>query len=304
LRAARTTRPLAAPVGPIQAPAGRSTRALGTPARPTRTGHARRPKVVCERGGGEGVARWGLDQHGRLVVVPAHAHRAVPLDAPAPAAAGAGGTRGRRAHTGRQGQGRAARTARLETAVVGSAGLTTSDPSGPPAHGRSHHRRDVQPHRIQAVVVRTGHGHAYGPAGTTVCLPTATVAQPLQPCAAADDRRLLANGCRTERQPPWRLPHPPQPTARAVCVHVLCTGRLGAWATASRWPCAPEDSGGAPVGWPRWRRQLQEQTRALGLVVAQHAYGIVPLAEYARLVGVTINDRPPGIGTRPHMLAQ
>jgi hypothetical protein len=34
---------------------------------------------------------------------------------------------GRRAHTVRHGQGRAARTERLETAVVGIAGLTTDD---------------------------------------------------------------------------------------------------------------------------------------------------------------------------------
>ena len=58
------------------------------------------------------------------------------------------------------------------------------------------------------------------------------------------------------------------------------------------------------MGWQRWRRQLVAQTRDQGMVLAQGCYGIVHLAEYSLLVGVNIKARPPGIGTRPQVLAK
>jgi hypothetical protein len=123
--AARSKIPLAATVVPIQAHEVLSTRALVTQARTNLAGHARLHKVVFDRGFWDGVERWWLDQPGSLCVVPAQYTMAVTIAAQAHAAAGAGVTIGRRAHTVRQGQGRAARTERLETAVVGSTGLTT-----------------------------------------------------------------------------------------------------------------------------------------------------------------------------------
>jgi hypothetical protein len=104
-----------------------STRALVTHARTNLAGDARLHQVVFDRGFWDGVDLWWLDQHGLLFVVPAKDHMAVTIDAQAQAAAGEGVTMGRRAHTVRHGQGRAARTERLETAVVGIAGLTTDD---------------------------------------------------------------------------------------------------------------------------------------------------------------------------------
>jgi hypothetical protein len=79
------------------------------------------------------------------VVVPANTHMAVTADAHAQAAAGEDLTVGRRVHTGRHGQGNTARTARLETEVVGITGLTTEDHDGSPEHGRQQHRRDFPP---------------------------------------------------------------------------------------------------------------------------------------------------------------
>jgi hypothetical protein len=70
---------------------------------------------------------WWLAQHGITGVVPAKEDMAVTADARALAAASEGRTVGRRAHTVRQGQGREAWSERLATAVVGMAGLTTSD---------------------------------------------------------------------------------------------------------------------------------------------------------------------------------
>jgi hypothetical protein len=125
---ARTKVPLAAQVVPIQAHETRSWRALVPQARTHRAGHARRHTVVCEKGVLAGVDLWWLAPRGLLVVVPAKAHRAVTIVAQAQAAAGAGVSVGRRAPTGRQGQGTTAWTERLETAVVGITGLTRDDP--------------------------------------------------------------------------------------------------------------------------------------------------------------------------------
>ena len=96
----------------------------------------------------------------------------------------------------------------------------------------------------------------------------------------------------------------PQKTARAVRVHVLFTLLMFALATAYRLQCEQEESRGEPVGWQRWRRQLQEQSRDLVIVFAEGCYGIFHMAEYSLLLGVTIKDRPPGIGTRQQLLAK
>jgi hypothetical protein len=96
----------------------------------------------------------------------------------------------------------------------------------------------------------------------------------------------------------------PQKTARAVRVHVLFTLLMFALATAYRLQCEQEESRGEPVGWQRWRRQLQEQSRDLVIVFAEGCYGIFHMAEYSLLLGVTIKDRPPGIGTRQQLLTK
>jgi hypothetical protein len=87
-------------------------------------------------------------------------------------------------------------------------------------------------------------------------------------------------------------------------VHVLFTLLMFALASASRCQCEREATGGEPVGWQRWRRQLLEQTRDKVIVLAQGYYGIFPLAEYSLLLGVKLKDVPPGIGTRQEILAK
>jgi hypothetical protein len=100
---------------------------------------------------------------------------------------------GHRVHTVRHGQGREAWSERLETEVVGIAGLTTDDQYGTAEHGRQHNRRDFQPTPIHAVVVRQGNNRDDGPGGTTVFLTNAPVDKPLQPFDDDDDRRLIEN---------------------------------------------------------------------------------------------------------------
>jgi hypothetical protein len=91
-------------------------------------GDARLSQVVVDRGFLAGTDVWWLDQHGVTFVVPAKEDMAVTADARALAAASDGITVGRRAHTVRHGQDREAWSERLETEVVGIAGLTTYDP--------------------------------------------------------------------------------------------------------------------------------------------------------------------------------
>jgi hypothetical protein len=119
-----------------------------------------------------------------------------------------------------------------------------------------------------------------------------------------DDRSLIEHGWMKACQPPWELGPPPQKTARAVQVHVVCTRRLFALATAYRLPCERAAVGDAPVGWPRWRRQLLEQTREQVIGCVPGYDGIFPLAEYSLLLGGKLNDVPPGIGSRQEILAK
>ena len=165
-------------------------------------------------------------------------------------------------------------------------------------------RRDFQAHPINAVVVRKWQGKDYGPGGKTVFVTNAPVDQPLRPFDDDDDRSLIENCCIKEAKQQWDLGHPPQKTERAVRVHVLFTLLMFALATAYRLQCEREATGGEPVGWQRWRRQLLEQTRDHVIVFAQGYYGIFHLAEYSLLVGVKLKDVPPGIGTRQDVLAK
>jgi hypothetical protein len=301
---AATKIPLAVKVGQIEEHETHWTRALVTQARANLAGSARRHKVVFDKGFLDGTDLWWLDQQGLLFVVPAKANMAVTADARAQAAAGDGITVGRRVHTVRYGQGKAARTERLETEVVGITGLTTYDQYGTAEHGRYANRQDFEANLLNAVVVRTWHGRDYGPGGKTVFLTNASVQQPLRPFDDYDDRSLIEHCCIKETKQQWDLGHPPQKTERAVRVHVVFTLLMFALATGYRLLCEQEATGGEPVGWQRWRRQLLQQTRDQIIVFAQGYYGIFHIAEYSLLLGVRLKDTPPGIGTRQEILAK
>lgn len=301
---ARTKIPLAAKVVPIQEHETLCLRALVTQARTNLGGKAHMHKVVFDRGFLDGADLWWLDQHGITFVVPAKTTMAVTVDARAQAAAGEEITVGRRVHTVRHGQGRTASTERLETEVVGIAGLTTYDQYGTPEHGRHHYRRDFEPNPINAVVVRQWHGKDYGPGGKTVFLTNASVKEPLQPFDDYDDRSLIENCCIKEAKQQWDLGHPPQKTGRAVRVHVVFTLLMFALATAYRLRCEHTELGAEPVGWQRWRRQLLEQTRDQIIVFAQGCYGIFHIAEFVLLVGVKLKDVPPSVGALQEVLAK
>jgi hypothetical protein len=301
---AATKMPLAVNVGPMQEHEARWTRALVTQARLNLQGEARRHKVIFDQGVLDGTTLWWLDQQAVTCVVPAKAHMAVTADARAQAAAGEAITVGRRVPTRRHGQGRKAWSERLETEVLGITGLTPYEQYGTPEPACQANRRAFPAHPINAVVVRQWQGKDDGPGGNTVFVTNAPVDQPLRPFDDDDDRRLSANCCIKEAKHQWDLGHPPQKTERAVRVHVLFTLLRFALATAYRRPCEREATGGEPVGWQRWRRQLLEQTRDQVIVCAQGYYGIFPLAESSLLVGVKRKDVPPGLGTRQDVLAK
>jgi Transposase DDE domain len=301
---AATKIPLAVKVGKIQEHETLWTRALVTQAQMNLAGNARLHKVVFDKGFLDGTTLWWLDQREITFVVPAKANMAVTADARALATASEEITVGRRAHTVRHGQGKTARTERLETEVVGIAGLTTYDQYGTLEHERQANRRDFHPNPINAVVVRRWKSKDYGPWGKTVFLTNASVANPLQVFDDYDDRSLIENCCIKDTKQQWELGHPPQKTERAVRVHVMFTLLMFALATAYRLQCEREAMGRESVGWQRWRRQLLEQTREKVIVFAQGHYGIFHLAEYSLLVGVKLKDRPPGIATLQDLLGK
>jgi hypothetical protein len=300
---AATKRPLAVKGGQMQAPEALWTRALVTQARLNLQGSARRHKIVFAQGFLAGPRRWWWDPHESTCVVPAKTHLAVTAEARAQAAADAGRTIGRRVHTVRPGQGRAARTARLEPAVVGRLVLTTDDLYGTPEHGRQAHRGAFQANPIHAVVVRTWQGKDDGPGGTTVFLTKAPVEQPWRVFDDDDDRSRIDNWGIKDAKQPWELGHPPPQPDRAVRGHVVFTLRLFALATASRRPGERAATGGEPVGWQRWRRPLLEQTRDPLIGFAQGCYGSFQRAEDSLLRGVQRKDTPPGLGPRSEVLA-
>ena len=87
-------------------------------------------------------------------------------------------------------------------------------------------------------------------------------------------------------------------------VQVLFPWLWFALAPASRRPCELADTGGEPLGWQRWRRQLLEQSRDQVLVFAQKGYGIFHMAESSWRLGGNSKDRPPALGTGPQILAK
>jgi hypothetical protein len=138
----------------------------------------------------------------------------------------------------------------------------------------------------------------------TVFLTNALVQQPWRPFDDDDDRSLIENCCIKDTKQQWNLGHPPQKTERAVRVHVMFTLLMFALATAYRLLCAQEATGGDPVGWQCWWRQLLQQTRDQVIVCAQGYDGIFHIAEYSLLLGVRLKDTPPGLGTRQDILAK
>ena len=220
--------------------------------------------------------------------MPAKTNMAVTADARAQAAADAGLTVRHRVHTVRHGQGKTARTERLETEVVGIPRLTMYDQYGTPEHGRQQHRRNFQPNPINAVVVRKWRGKDDEPGGKMVFLTNASAAKPLQPCDDYDDRSLIENCGIKEAKQPWDLGHPPPKTDRAVRAHVMFTRLMFALATAYRLACEREARGEESKSWDRWRRQLLGQTCDQVIIFAQGYYGICHLAEYSLLLGVKL----------------
>jgi hypothetical protein len=300
---ARTKIPLPVQVVKSHDPEVLCRRALVMPAQATPAGATRLDQLAVDRGFWAGPELGWLDQRGITGGVPAKANMAVTADARAQGAAGEEATMGRRVHAIRHGQGRTTWAERLETEVIGIAGLTTYDQYGTVGHGHHHIRHDFQPNPINAVVVRRWNGRDYGPGGKTVFLTNAAVTKLLQ-SFDDDDRSLIENCCITEAKQQWDLGHSTQKTERAVWVHVVFTLLIFVLATAYRWQYEQAATGEEAVDWQRWRRQPLPQTREKVIVFAQYCDGILPVVEYSLLLGVKLKKLPPGIGTYQAILAK
>ncbi len=244
------------------------TRALVTQAQKNLADHARLRRVRCDRGFLDGADLGWLDHQGLGFVVPAKEHRAVTADAQALAAAGTGVV-AHRVHPVAHGQGKHRWTERLETEVVGIAGLTTYDQYGPDEYARQRHRQHCQGHPRNAVVVRKWNKRDYGPGGQVGLLTNELVDTPWDAFDAYDDRSLIEHCGMKESTQAWNRKHPPQKTERAVQVHVFFTLAMFALTTAYRLRAEHAAVGDEPVGWQRWRRQLLQQNRDKVIIFAQ-----------------------------------
>jgi hypothetical protein len=299
---AMTKIPLAAKVVKIHEHEASFTRQLIGQAHANLAGHAGLCKMLFDRGFLDGADLWWLEQERISFVVPAREDMAVTVDARALATAGEGVTSGRRVLEVRHGQGKTAWTERLETEVVGIEGLTSYDQYGSEEHARRRNRKDFRANLLNAVVVRKWNSRDYGPGGKTVFLTNLSVKEPLKPFDDYDDRSLIENCCIKENKQAWNLKHPPQKTERAIQVHVFFTLAIFGLATAYRQLAERAALGQEPLGWKRWRRQLIQQNRNKVIIFAGGYYGIFHVAEYSLLLGVTLKEPPPEIGSTQDVL--
>jgi hypothetical protein len=269
-------------------------------------------KVVVDRGYLDGADLWQLHARGIVFVIVAKAGMAVTEDARSLAGDTAPVTRVRMV---RHGHGRQATTEQRVTRLVGITALTTYDQYGPPEHTRHKNRKDFAGKPLNAVVVRTWNNHEY-PEGGIVYLTNGPVTDPFVVFDDYDWRSVIENGIFKEGKHPWHLGHFPQKTEAAVMVHCSFTLAVMALCTAFRLEQAQQtsglDSAGPPLssallqgeGVERWRRRLQAANRDKVIVFVGASYGIFHLAELAVLGGLRLPRLPPGLGSRPAILAR
>jgi hypothetical protein len=269
-------------------------------------------KVVVDRGYLDGADLWQLHARGIVFVIVAKAGMAVTEDARSLAGDTAPVTR---VQVVRHGHGRQATTEQRVTRLVGIPALTTYDQYGPPEHTRHKNRKDFAGKPLNAVVVRTWNNHEY-PEGGIVYLTNGPVTDPFVVFDDYDWRSVIENGIFKEGKHPWHLGHFPQKTEAAVMVHCSFTLAVMALCTAFRLEQAQQTSGLDPAGPPlssallqgegveRWRRRLQAANRDKVIVFVGAAYGIFHLAELAVLGGLRLPRLPPGLGSRPAILAR
>ncbi len=304
--------PLALQVVTIEAYAGEWLVPLVEQAPANLGDQAQITKVVVDRGYLDGADRWQLHARGSVFVIVATAGMAVTEDARSLAGDTAPVTRVRMV---RHGHGRQATTEQRVTRLVGIPALTTDDQYGPPEHTRHKHRQDFAGKPLNAVVVRTWNNHEY-PEGGIVYLTNGPVTDPFVVFDDYDWRSVIENGIFKEGKHPWHLGHFPQKTEAAVMVHCSFTLAVMALCTAFRLEQAQQtsglDSADPPLssallqgeGVERWRRRLQAANRDKVIVFVGASYGIFHLAELAVLGGLRLPRLPPGLGSRPAILAR
>ena len=177
--------------------------------------------------------------------------------------------------------------------------ILSSEPSrrGHPQLGRGLRQCAARASTLSAVLARYG----LTAPGETVCW---NFSQMLCNFNRARDLKRRAPGrpCRGARSRGGGTRRPPWDTITANLAARRPSGR--GWVARHRRGARGFARARAPVGWPRRRRPLREQTRDHVIVLAQGHAGRWPRADDARLVGVQRNDGPPTLGSRPQGLAQ
>lgn len=274
--------------------------------------------VVIDRGFFDGEDLWKLDQMGIEFVIPSRSNMRVHQDALALAA--------RYGRKGEQhddvvvdsedihlveGYGKARKTRKVQTVLVGVSNLTSLDSYGPPGHKDKQNNKDFQPNPIHAVVVREWCGQTFKE--PKVLLTNGDAHRPFKPFRRYDDRSLIENGIFREAKQDWSLERPPQKNAAGVTVHVYMTLAAMALVRCYRQEMEAPVLDDAPpddpvetfdqrairlrLGMKRYRRRLKRLNQDRVIIFLDDAYGIFHVQEMAMLSGLRLKTRSRGIGT-------
>jgi hypothetical protein len=167
-----------------------------------------------------------------------------------------------------------------QVTAVGVAGLTSYDQYGDELHAKQANRTGFAGNPINAVVVTTWQGEAYGPGHEKVFLTSLPINRPLAVLDLYDLRSLIENTAFRELKQGWFLESYPKKTQDAVRGHVFLTLVTFTLANAFR------TQHGQALAQHGVRRQRAEQNVATVIVFAGDHYALFDIEEVFVLLGI------------------
>ncbi len=164
--------------------------------------------------------------------------------------------------------------------VVGVAELRSYDQYGDAAHVQQANRTDFVGNALNAVVVTTWQGTAYGVGDEKVFLTSLPIARPLDVLDLYDLRSLIENTAFRELKQGWCLESYPKKTAAAVGAHVFLTLVTFTLANAFR------TQQGQALAQHGVRRQRADESTNSVIIFVDAYYAIFDIEELLILLGV------------------
>ena len=242
--------------------------------------------IAFDRGFIDGSFMWWLDGRGIKFYVPAKTNMTVYQDALSLAA---DGIRQTREKTRSVGHGKNKQTVTDRWDVVGIEALTSAGFYGEQGSGSHENRNDFIPNPINAVVVLHDPYKENNPkSDTRVILTNASVARPLAPYDAYDQRSEIENAMFREAKQAWFLQRPAKNTADAFRAHAYLTIIVMALTTAFQTWVANQDKlhqQGKETGIRKFREQVRIENCNKLIVFDEERYAIFEAYELLILLG-------------------